>query len=109
MQGTTSAEIDIINSYRNRTDDIVKDIKGKRRFKSENIIENLINEVLTKDFVYSRLYVRYEYLLYLLTPPPPQKQRGLLEREIRFLTNRLSRVDFLIVNGRHNSLELAIN
>ncbi|MDL2319713.1 AAA domain-containing protein [Alistipes sp. OttesenSCG-928-B03] len=85
-------------------DDFKKKIKGNSRFESENIIEELINSILAENPSCSGFYVRRGYPLYLITP----NKEGLNQREADFSNNRLSHVDFLIVNRCDNSFVLAI-
>lgn len=85
-------------------DDFKKKIKGNSRFESENIIEEVINKVLSENTLYSGFYVRRGYPLYLMTP----NKDGLTQREIEFSNHRLAHVDFLIINRCDNSFVLAI-
>ncbi|WP_307756622.1 AAA domain-containing protein [uncultured Alistipes sp.] len=91
-------------THSQKLDSFRKKIKGNSRFESENIIEGLINDILTENPSYSGFYVRHGYPLYLITP----NKEGLTQREIDFSNNRLSHIDFLIVNRCDNSIVLAI-
>ncbi len=107
--GTTDSKIiscfDLLHSTHSESlDDFKKKIKGNSRFKSENIIETAIHTILNENPDYSGFYVRRGYPLYLLTP----NKEGLTQREIDFSNNRLSHVDFLIINRCDNSFVLAI-
>jgi superfamily I DNA and/or RNA helicase/very-short-patch-repair endonuclease len=85
-------------------DNFKKKIKGTSRFESENIIETAIMSILNENPAYSGFYVTRGYPLYLLTP----NKTGLTQREKDFSNNRLSHVDFLIINRCDNSFVLAI-
>jgi hypothetical protein len=107
--GTVSSEIvscfDLLQSAdARRLDDFKKSIKGASRFETENIVEEVIRGILSENPAYSGFYIQRGYLLYLLTP----NKTGLTEREIAYSNNRLSHVDFLIINRCDNSFVLAI-
>jgi hypothetical protein len=94
LQQADSAQL---NDYKKKT-------KGASRFESENIIEDIIHRILSENPAYSGFYIRHGYPLYLLTP----NKSGLTQREVDFSNNRLSHVDFLIINRCDNSFVLAI-
>jgi hypothetical protein len=107
--GAVSSEIvscfDLLQSADpRRLDDFKKKIKGASRFESENIVEEVICGILSENPAWSGFYIRRGYPLYLLTP----NKDGLTEREIAYSNNRLSHVDFLIINRCDNSFVLAI-
>lgn len=90
--------------HSSKLDDFKKTIKGNSRFESENIIEGLLNNILAENPSYSGFYVRHGYPLYLMTP----NKAGLTQREIDFSNNRLSHVDFLIINRCDDSFVLVV-